>query len=84
MLNEVSCLYVDWGTLGTWVGGLGAAAAAFAAVWAVRHESQRRKSYSRFLLEQDLRRLDSASESLKAMSDWLGMASYVNLETGRK
>lgn len=84
MLNEVSCWYVDWGTLGTWVGGMGAAAAAFAAVWTVRHGSERRESYSRFLLEQDLDRLDSASESLKIMSDWLGMASYEHHETAER
>lgn len=32
MLNELSCWYVDWAAIGTWVGGLGTT---FAAMWGV-------------------------------------------------
>ena len=54
MLNEVSCWYFDWATVGTWIGGLGAAAAAWAAVWAVKQEGKRRAKFAAFLFERDL------------------------------
>lgn len=39
MLDALSCLYFDWGTAGTWVGGLGSAGAAIVAVHVARQSS---------------------------------------------
>lgn len=36
MLNELSCFYFDWVTVGTWVGGVGTAGAALWGVFSVR------------------------------------------------
>ena len=46
MLNEVSCWYVNWANIGTWVGGIGAAAAAIAAVWSVNFQECKRKRFA--------------------------------------
>lgn len=57
MVNAMSCWVVDWGAIGaigTWVGGIGAGAAAIAAVWAVSRESKRRTAYAKYLYENDV------------------------------
>lgn len=58
MLNGVSCWYIDWATIGTWVGGVGAAAAAWAAVWAVWRGERERENFAKYLFNKDLTRLE--------------------------
>lgn len=53
MLEGVSCWYFDWATIGTWVGGLGAASAAWAAVWSVKRQEKTRKDFAKYLFLRD-------------------------------
>lgn len=71
MLKEMSCWHFDWATIGTWVGGLGSAAAACAAVWAVKHGVQRRKNFSKYLLKQDVKRLRIIVDYLFSIAEHL-------------
>ena len=43
MLNTLSCWYIDWAAIGTWVGGIGSAGAALAAVKIARKGDQARE-----------------------------------------
>lgn len=54
MEDSFGCMYFDWPTIGTWVGGLGSAAAAGVAVWISVRESKRRADYAMFLWKRDV------------------------------
>lgn len=57
MLESVSCWYVDWANIGAWVGGIGSAAAAIAAVWIARRDTTKRNKYAQFLFKRDIEKL---------------------------
>lgn len=65
MLNEVSCWYIDWSLIGTWVGGVGSAGAAIAAIFLSKNDAKRRQKYSKFLLQRDLGKLLKLQEQLE-------------------
>ncbi|MBP7646534.1 MAG: hypothetical protein KA751_07245 [Comamonas sp.] len=62
MLDGVSCWYFDWATIGTWVGGLGAASAAWAAVWSVKRQEKSRKDFAKYLFRRDIGTIQSLLE----------------------
>ncbi len=68
MLNELSCWYFDWSTIGTWVGGVGSATAAAIALWLARRDLRRREKYAKFLFSRDLSRLKQLEQLLKKSS----------------
>lgn len=65
MLNEVSCWYVDWNAIGTWVGGLGSILAAAVAVGLAMKETRRRRDFARYLLTRDVVRLSELAALLR-------------------
>ncbi len=71
MLNEISCWYFDWATVGTWVGGVGSATAAVVALWLAKRDQKRRESYAKFLFGRDLVRLRGLEQVLKKASNAL-------------
>lgn len=67
MLDTVSCWYFDWATVGTWVGGLGAAAAAWAAVSTTNKATERRINFAAYLLARDVEELTAALKKLESI-----------------
>lgn len=77
MLESVSCWYVDWATIGAWVGGIGSAAAAIAAVWIARRDTTKRKKYAKFLFKRDIEKLIELEKMLRQSAEALEeMAIY--------
>lgn len=74
MQNEVSCWYVDWNAIGTWVGGVGSILAAVVAILLATRETKRRRGFAKFLLIRDVKRLavlvDLLRHSAEAMSNF--------------
>ena len=78
MLNEVSCFYMDWNTLGTWVGGIGSATAAWVALTISRAQSNDAKKttlknaqVARKICQAEIRRLKDIG--LAAFGGQLGL-----------
>ncbi|MFN7152860.1 MAG: hypothetical protein ACK4OE_04140 [Acidovorax sp.] len=84
MLNEISCWYMGWSAIGTWVGGIGAGAAAVAAVWTVRRQEAERSEFAKFLLSRDIGRLEEAHSSLLEMANALNASSFAHPDTGEE
>ena len=56
---------LDWNAIGTWVGGIGSAAAAITAVYISRSEANRRKNFSKFLMSRDLERVERITKLMQ-------------------
>ena len=69
MLEAVSCWYVDWANIGAWVGGVGSAGAAIAAVWIARRDTTKRRKYAQFLFKRDVEKLSSLEVMLRQSAD---------------
>ena len=67
-LGSVRYGSADWGTVGDWVGGLGSAAAALAAVWQMGHLIAREKS-----TEEQLRTSAAMAVTVSGPSRWEGL-----------
>lgn len=83
MLNAVSCWYFDWATAGTWVGGLGSALAAGAAVCVIsksnKQQDRRNKALaasSTALFVPELIQVGSL------LADWRFLPNYCFLYQG--
>ena len=72
MLNEMSCWVLDWNAIaavGAWVGGIGSAGAAIAAVWITRRDTAKRRKYAQFLFRRDVERLSELVILLRQSAD---------------
>lgn len=68
-MDGLSCLYIDWANIGTWVGGVGSAAAAIVAIWSSKSETRRRAKYAAFLFRRDVERLTQIEDLLRKSAD---------------
>ena len=84
MLGTLSCWYFDWATLGTWVGGLGSAAAAFVAVYVLREgaaeRQERKKALFAYLVHGVVSELEGNLYACLAAESIFDKYSKENLE----